>query len=181
MPLPRGVSPALLALRLARRRRRRRRALALALELGRSSFGLVGRAFRLGGRALGRLALAARGRGLGAGRRRARREGEGYVYSVVDEHDDTYSLFIESSIEPLTLAELIDFIDHSEQTGGWPGGLSLCYNNANLEGGLSRENLRHFTHITSEIYPKLETHYENVFEDWVLCDVKKQNENATLK
>ena len=29
---------------------------------------------------------------------RARREGEEYVYSVVDEHDDTYSLFIESSI-----------------------------------------------------------------------------------
>ena len=112
---------------------------------------------------------------------RARRESEEYVYSVVDEHDDTYSLFIESSIEPLTLAELIDFIDHSEQTGGWPGGLSLCYNNANLEGGLSRENLRHFTRITSEIYPKLETHYEKVFEDWVLCDVKKQNENATLK
>ena len=97
---------------------------------------------------------------------RAKREGDEYRYSVVDEHGDTYSLQIETSLDPLTLDELIDFIDYSEQNGGWPGGLSLCYNNANNES-LSRERLLHFTRISSEIYPQLEEHYENVFSDWV--------------
>ena len=97
---------------------------------------------------------------------RAKREGDEYRYSVVDEHGDTYSLQIETSVDSLTLDELIDFIDYSEQNGGWPGGLSLCYNNANNES-LSRERLRNFTRISSEIYPQLEEHYENVFSDWV--------------
>ena len=60
----------------------------------------------------------------------------------------------------------MDFIDFSEQNGGWSGGLSLSYNNANAES-LSRERLRHFTRISSEIYPQLEEHYENIFSDWV--------------
>ena len=97
---------------------------------------------------------------------RAKREEDEYRYSIVDEHGDTYSLQIETSDDPLTLDELIDFIDYSEQNGGWSGGLSLSYNNANAESQ-SRENLRHFTRISSEIYPQLEEHYENVFSDWV--------------
>lgn len=97
---------------------------------------------------------------------RAKREGDEYRYSVVDEHGDTYSLQTETSELPFSLDELVDFIDYSEQNGGWSGGLSLSYNNANADS-LSRERLRHFTRISSEIYPQLEEHYENVFSDWV--------------
>ena len=72
-----------------------------------------------------------------------------------------------TSINTFTLDELIIFIDYSEQVGGWSGGLSLSYNNANAES-LPREQLRNFTKITSDIYPQLEEHYENLFCDWVL-------------
>lgn len=97
---------------------------------------------------------------------RARRVGDEYRYSVVDEHGDTYNLFTETSLDALTLDELVDFIDHSELDGSWSGGLALCYNNANAES-LSREQLRNFTRISSEIYPQLEQHYEHVFDEWV--------------
>ena len=97
---------------------------------------------------------------------RAKREGKEYRYSVVDEHGDTYSLQTETSELPFSLDELVDFIDYTEQNGGWSGGLSLCYNISNADS-LSRERLRHFTRISSEIYPHLEDHYENVFSDWV--------------
>jgi len=104
---------------------------------------------------------------------RAKRHGDEYHYSVVDEYSDTYSLFIEESIEPLTLEELVDFIDYSEQVGGWSGGLSLSYNNANAEN-LSREELRYFTRISSEIYPQLEEHYDHVFDEWVAEEQEKE-------
>ena len=107
---------------------------------------------------------------------RAKREEDEYRYSIVDEHGDTYSLQIETSVDPLTLDELIDFIDYSEQNGGWPGGLSLCYNNANNES-LSRERLRNFTRISSEIYPQLEEHYENFFSDWVAQEHEEEVEH----
>ena len=97
---------------------------------------------------------------------RTKREGDEYRYSIVDEHGDTYSLQTETSELPFSLDELVDFIDFSEQNGGWSGGISLSYNNANAESQ-SREQLRHFTRISSEIYPQLEEHYENVFSDWI--------------
>ena len=97
---------------------------------------------------------------------RAKRVDDEYHYNVVDEHGDTYSLYTDTSFETFTLGELIDFIDYTEQVGGWCGGLSLSYNNANAES-LDRERLRNFTTITSEIYPQLEEHYDRVFADWV--------------
>lgn len=98
---------------------------------------------------------------------RAKRVDDEYHYNVVDEHGDTYNLFIDSTYETFTLAELIDFIDNTEQLGGWSGGLSLSYNNANAES-LERERLRYFTKISSDIYTSLEEHYEKVFDAWVM-------------
>ena len=98
---------------------------------------------------------------------RAKRDGDEYRYSVVDEHGESYSLFNETSAETLTLGELIDFIDNSDQEGGWGGGLSLSYNNANADCGMDREDLLEFTTISSGIYPQLKTHYDFVFSDWV--------------
>ena len=108
---------------------------------------------------------------------RAKRDGSEYHYSVLDEHGDTYSLFTQTSEDTFTLDELVDFIDYSEQIGGWSGGLSLSYNNANAEGGMDRESLEEFTTISSEIYPQLEEHYQNVFANWV-ADEKEEEEVA---
>lgn len=103
----------------------------------------------------------------------------GYDYSVVDEHENTFRLQTESSIDPLTLEELIYFIDGTEEQGGWAGGLALSYNIANAES-LPRKRLRFFTRIHSEIYPQLETHYENVFSDWVYETEEEEVETEAL-
>ena len=62
---------------------------------------------------------------------------------------------------------MIKFLDESSQGIGYPGGLSLSYNNSNADSGLDRESLEDFTSISSEIYPQLEEHYDRVFADWV--------------
>ena len=99
---------------------------------------------------------------------RAKGEDGELHYSVADEYDDhEFSLWADSSLKPFTLKELIEFLDNSSQGLGYPGGLSLSYNNSNADSGLDRESLEDFTTISSEIYPQLEKHYDRVFADWV--------------
>ena len=99
---------------------------------------------------------------------RAKGEDGELHYSVADEYDDhEFSLWTDSSLKPFTLKELIEFLDNSSQGLGYPGGLSLSYNNSNADSGLDRESLEDFTTISSEIYPQLEKHYDCVFADWV--------------
>ena len=76
-------------------------------------------------------------------------------------------VWTDSSLKPFSLKELIEFLDNSSQGLGYPGGLSLSYNNSNADSGLDRESLEDFTTISSEIYPQLEKHYDRVFADWV--------------
>ena len=99
---------------------------------------------------------------------RAKGEDGELHYSVADEYDDhEFSLWTDSSLKPFTLKELIEFLDNSSQGLGYPGGLSLSYNNSNADSGLDREGLEDFTTISSEIYPQLEKHYDRVFSDWI--------------
>ncbi|MDQ3545720.1 MAG: hypothetical protein M3429_04250 [Verrucomicrobiota bacterium] len=74
----------------------------------------------------------------------------GFRYCIVDEYETDFEQPFETSERPLTLKELIDFIDGS----GLPefdGGLTLAYNNANVQDS-DRASLRHFTTITSGFY-----------------------------
>ena len=48
----------------------------------------------------------------------------------------------------------------------WEGGLALGYNNMNAENS-DPEDLRHFTRISSDCYPQLGHHFEQVFTEWV--------------
>ena len=99
---------------------------------------------------------------------RAKEEDGELHYSVADEYDEhEFSLWPDSSLKPFTLKELIEFLNNSSQGLGYPGGLSLSYNNSNADSGLDRESLEGFTTISSEIYPQLEKHYDRVFADWV--------------
>ena len=89
-------------------------------------------------------------------------------YSVSDEYDDhKFRLWRDTSLEPFSLKDMIEFLDKSSQGIGYPGGLSLSYNNSNADSGLDRESLEDFTTISSEIYPQLEKHYDRVFAAWV--------------
>ncbi len=109
---------------------------------------------------------------------RAKGEDGELHYSVADEYDDhEFSLWTDSSLKPFTLKELIEFLDNSSQGLGYPGGLSLSYNNSNADSGLDRESLEDFTTISSEIYPQLEEHYDRVFADWV---AEEQEEEVVL-
>ena len=67
-----------------------------------------------------------------------------------------------------SLKELIEFLDNSSEDNGYPGGLPLAYNNSNSDGVLSRERLRDFTTVSSEIYSQLEEHYNRVYADWIV-------------
>jgi hypothetical protein len=98
---------------------------------------------------------------------RARPTPEGIAYRVVDEYDAEFSLPIPISKEPLTLEELAQQFEDGELEGlDYRGGLALGYNNMNAES-CDFESLRHFTRITSPVYPQLEQHFEYIFEEWV--------------
>jgi hypothetical protein len=89
-------------------------------------------------------------------------------YKVVDEHGSDFKLQREVSDLPLTLQEMISFLDQTSLEG-LPGGISLGYNRMNAEYS-TRAELRHFTSITSKFYPDLKRHYETVFEHWANSD-----------
>lgn len=97
---------------------------------------------------------------------RARQEGGVIHYRVVDEYGEKFRCHPESSRRPFTLGEFIRFIDHvSHPDLTHP--FSLAYNELNANSPSDRRDLRHFTRISSDLYPGLSYHYERVFEDWV--------------
>ncbi len=96
-------------------------------------------------------------------------------YRVVDEYETGFDITPESSEQPLTLAELINLIDTAN--GGDGGGLALAHNNYCVSDWDSVEQLRHFTRISSTIYPGLLPHYEAVLDAWLqgLREIRKHN------
>ena len=98
-------------------------------------------------------------------------------YRVVDEYKEHFSVKPATSRRPFTLQQLVKFIDavsHPNLTHPF----SLAYNEYNAEYYDSRESLRHFTSISSDIYPQLGGHFEQVFEDWVLEGKEEENRLA---
>jgi len=85
---------------------------------------------------------------------RARPNEAGIAYRIVDEYEGKFFLPITQSKLPLTLAELVQQFEDGELNElDWGGGLSLGYNNMNADAGSDFEELRHFTRISSSIYP----------------------------
>jgi hypothetical protein len=107
---------------------------------------------------------------------RARRRGKRIHYSIVDEYNTEFELARETSASPLTLAQLVDLIDGSAHPDiGY--GLGLCYNEMNADAAGERESLRHFTRVSSEFYPQLSEHYEQVYDEWV-AEGEEQEQDA---
>jgi hypothetical protein len=99
---------------------------------------------------------------------RAQADPKGIRYRILDEYETVFEQPFETSMEPLTLGQLIEFIDGSQQPEFEPG-LALCYTIMNAEE-ISREPLRHFTTVSSGFYHQLNNHYEKVIEEWVKAE-----------
>ena len=108
---------------------------------------------------------------------RARPIPTGIAYRIEDEYEGKFTLPITRSTKPLSLRELIrQFEDGRLQE--LPGNLAAGYNDYNAEWD-DRENLRHFTRIESNIYQQLESHFEVLFEEWVLEGREEETEEET--
>jgi len=97
---------------------------------------------------------------------RARRECGLIRFRIVDEYNTEFLQERETGPAPLSLEELIRFIDGSRHPD-LTTGLAVGYNDVNADCGCDREALRHFTKVRSGIYRQLEAHYEHVFSEWV--------------
>ena len=97
---------------------------------------------------------------------RARRTAKGTIlYRVADEYEGEFHLSRKRSKRPMSLREMIAFLERTE-LDGVTGGLMLGYNDMNADAMGERESLRHFTRISSEFYPQLFEHCEHVFQEW---------------
>jgi len=99
---------------------------------------------------------------------RARRTSKGTIlYRAVDEYEGEFQLSRKRSKKPMSLREMIVFLEKTELEG-MRGGLMLGYNNMNADymDRSERPELRHFTRIGSEFYPELSSHCEEVFQEW---------------
>jgi hypothetical protein len=88
-------------------------------------------------------------------------------YDVCDEYDSTFELAFSESDQPLTLAELIAFIDGSKhEDDEEPGGLLVCHWENMCEWGESLDDAIGFAWIQSAWYPELAAYYGQVATDW---------------
>jgi len=109
---------------------------------------------------------------------RARRTTKGTIlYRVVDEYEGNFRPARKRSKKPMSLREVIAFLEKTELEE-MRGGLLLGYNNMNADymERSYRPQLRHFTRISSEFYPDLSSHCEEVFQEWVDEEIEKEDE-----
>jgi hypothetical protein len=96
-----------------------------------------------------------------------RKEGE-IFYRVVDEYDSRFDLFIESSEEPLTLRELIELIDNTDNLDAEDsGGLVWGVLDYHVDNGSDPEEMRTFVDVESPFYPQLARYYSEQIDGWV--------------
>ena len=101
---------------------------------------------------------------------RARRTKTGLLrYSIVDEYEGAFRFPKLPTRTPLTLGELVDWIDSARLLGaGEDGyGLGLLYTAANHDEGETAEALETFTTVDSDLYPSLRDHYARLSSEWV--------------
>jgi hypothetical protein len=102
---------------------------------------------------------------------RARPTGARIRYRLVDEYQTEFRLPQQTSGRPLSLEELVRFLDSVERVDvtdpSWDRfGFVLSYNQCNLECGSDLESLHDFTRVSSDYYPELASHYAEAIEEW---------------
>jgi hypothetical protein len=92
---------------------------------------------------------------------RARRVGKRIAYRVVDEYETEFALAKKTSTEPLSLRQVIRFIDGTGHAGEAEGsGLVSSVLEMNIEGSGDPESLRGFVVVSSSFYPELQRYYQ---------------------
>jgi hypothetical protein len=101
---------------------------------------------------------------------RARPRRRRIEYSVCDEYQVEFRLPRRTSSRPLSLGELIRFLDAVEHPDAEPEwgrfGFVLSYNETNLYCGADIETLEDFTRVGSDFYPELGQHYARAIDEW---------------
>jgi hypothetical protein len=101
---------------------------------------------------------------------RARPRGKRIEYSVCDEYQVEYRLPQKTSRQPLSLRDLIRFLDsveHPEHEPEWERfGFVLSFNQTSLECNGDLETLEDFTSVSSDFYPGLGQHYARFIDEW---------------
>ena len=99
---------------------------------------------------------------------RAIHAGKKIRYAVCDEYETEFELAFSETDQPLTLGELIEFIDGSnhpeEESKGT--GLLVCHWEHMYSWGEGIEAAVTFAWIESAWYPQLAAHYEQVADTW---------------
>lgn len=92
---------------------------------------------------------------------RARRSCKRIAYRVVDEYETEFALPRKSSAAPMSLRQLITFIDgtnHAQEAE--VNGLVFSVLDMNIEGSGDPESLRGFVSVSSVFYPELQKYYD---------------------
>jgi hypothetical protein len=101
---------------------------------------------------------------------RARPVGSRIGYSLVHEYGSEFILPQRASRRPLSLGQLICFLDSIQTVPSDPSwdrfGFILSFNQINLEWGADLEELQNFTQVYSDQYPELAAHYSRKIAEW---------------
>jgi hypothetical protein len=91
------------------------------------------------------------------------------VYAVVDEYDTEYSIPIANSSSPLSLGELIEFIDGTEwgESVDHRCGLADGFRNQLLDWGSQPQEAVNFVRVCSFYYASLEVYYDRQALRWL--------------
>jgi hypothetical protein len=92
---------------------------------------------------------------------RARRQGKRIYYRVVDEHEVTFTMNRQWSLIPLSLKELIELINRSNQRGDtMANGLVFSILDWNLHADADPDAMRNFISVSSTFYSELGCYYD---------------------
>ncbi len=97
---------------------------------------------------------------------RARRRSDRIVYSIVDEYEGengAYELHPKSSSKPLSMRQLVDFLDRACERGGAVMSPVVWQIE---DGSSSVDDMRGFVTVESDFYPDLGAYYEARFENY---------------
>lgn len=99
---------------------------------------------------------------------RARQAGQKIRYAIADEYETAFQLPFRESTEPLSLDELVAFLDGSKHPDDqWPGGLIQSHWNYLYDDFGEIEEAVAFVSVESTFYPQLDGYYSDVGARWI--------------
>jgi len=113
---------------------------------------------------------------------RARRTKTGLLrYSIVDEYEGEFLYPKLPSRDPLTLGEIVDWIDQTRIEGNSDDGygLGLIFTVSNFTEAEDAHRLENFTTVESELYPQLREHYRKLASEWVFQKFVEHQQSET--